>query len=194
MISVDFEEIETMQREDRWEDAGEAMAAAARQCEAAGADFVVLCTNTMHKTTPAIEAALSIPFLHIGDATAAAVRGHGIETVAFLGTRYSMEQDFMTGRLRTHGLNIMLPDAAARTTVHDIIYNELVHGDIRSASRERYQAIIQQMATQGAAGVILGCTEIGLLIQQEHSVLPVFDTTQIHAETAVNWAIENTGV
>jgi aspartate racemase len=194
MVSVDFEDIETMQREDRWDDAGQAMAAAARQCEAAGADFVVLCTNTMHKTTPAIEAALSIPFLHIGDATAAAVRGHGIETVAFLGTRYSMEQDFMTGRLRTHGLDIMLPDEAARTMVHDIIYNELVHGDIQPASRESYQEIIQQMATQGAAGVILGCTEIGLLIQQQHSALPVFDTTQIHAETAVNWAIADTGV
>lgn len=189
MVSVDFEDIEQMQREDRWEDAAEAMAQAARQLEAAGADFVVLCTNTMHKTTAAIEAAVSIPFLHIADATAAAIQAQSLHKIAFLGTRYSMEQDFMTGRLASHGLEILIPDPTERTTVHHIIYNELVHGYVQEDSRQEYQQIIQRLQAAGAEGVILGCTEIGLLIQQPHSPIPVFDTTQIHAATAVAWSI-----
>lgn len=189
MVSVDFEDIEHMQRENRWDDAADAMATAAKQVEAAGADFVVLCTNTMHKTTDAIEAAISIPFLHIADATATAIQEQALSNIAFLGTRYSMEQDFMTGRLGRHGLKIIIPNDAERTIVHNIIYDELVHGNVQEASRKEYQRIIARLQSQGAEGVILGCTEIGLLIQQNHSPIPVFDTTYIHAATAVQWAI-----
>lgn len=190
MVSVDFAEIEAMQHEDRWQDATQAMVAAAQQLERAGADCVVLCTNTMHKTANDIMASTSIPFLHIADATAAAIHAQNLTRIAFLGTRYSMEQDFMTGRLKQLGLDIRIPDDAGRTTVHDIIYQELVHGEIRDASRQQYQAVIQRMVAEGAEGAILGCTEIGLLIQQPHSPIPVFDTTLLHAQYAVNWAIE----
>ena len=189
MVSVDFEEIEAMQSENRWDDATAAMVQAAQQVEAGGADIVLLCTNTMHKTAKAIEAAINIPFLHIADATAAAIRQHNLNKIAFLGTRYSMEQDFMVGRLKEQSLDIRIPDDAGRTTVHDIIYQELVHGTIKPESRQAYQAVIQGMVTDGSEGVILGCTEIGLLIQQEHSPVPVFDTTTIHALAAVDWAL-----
>lgn len=190
MVSVDFEDIEQMQQHNRWDDASQAMARAAQQVEAAGADFVLLCTNTMHKTTEAIEASINIPFLHIADATAEAIHTAGLQHIAFLGTRYSMEQDFMIGRLQQHGLEISIPNEAQREVVHGIIYDELVHGDIRDSSREQYIQIIQNLAADGAEGVILGCTEIGLLIKQQHSPIQVFDTTSIHAETAVRWAIK----
>ncbi len=191
MVSVDFAEIEAMQHQNRWDDATQAMIVAAQQLQHAGADCVVLCTNTMHKSADAIIANITIPFLHIADATAAAIHAQNLTRIAFLGTGYSMEQDFITGRLKQHGLDIRIPDDAGRTLVHDIIYQELVHGVITEPSRQQYQSIIQQMINAGAEGVILGCTEIGLLIQQPHSPVPVFDTTHLHAQYAVDWAISN---
>lgn len=189
MVSVDFEEIEAMQREDRWDDANMAMATAAMQLERADADVIVLCTNTMHICTPAIESATTIPFLHIADATAAAIKRQALATVAFLGTRYSMEAAFMIERLRSHELGILIPDGTDRTIVHNIIYEELVHGNIRDTSREQYLSIIDRLIERGAQGVILGCTEIGLLIKQKHCKVPVLDTTHIHAAAAVEWAL-----
>lgn len=189
MVSVNFAEIEAMQHENRWDDATQAMVWAAQQLERAGADCVVLCTNTMHKSADTILANINIPFLHIADATAAAIQARNLTHIAFLGTRYSMEQDFMTGRLKQHGLDIRIPDDAGRSVVHDIIYQELVHGIINEPSRQQYQAIIRQLVDEGAQGAILGCTEIGLLIQQSHSPVPVFDTTVLHAQYAVDWAL-----
>ncbi|MEL7234134.1 MAG: amino acid racemase, partial [Chloroflexota bacterium] len=152
---------------------------------------VILATNTMHKLTAHIEAALDIPFIHIADATAEQVKAAGIQNIGLLGTRFTMEDDFYAGRLRENfDLNVMVPDAAGRRVVHDVIYDELVLGTVNDASRQQYMAIIEQMAAQGAQGVILGCTEITLLIQQAHSPIPVFDTTRIHAEAAVAFALE----
>lgn len=191
MVSVDFAEIEAMQHENRWDDATQAMVEAAQQLESGGADCVVLCTNTMHKTANDIVANTNIPFLHIADATAEAIKAQHLHHIAFLGTRYSMTQDFMTGPLRKHQLDIRIPDESGQAIVHDIIYNELVHGNIQEASRQQYQRVIETMVNDGAEGVILGCTEIGLLIQQLHSPVPVFDTTMLHAQYAVDWAIHN---
>jgi aspartate racemase len=190
MYSVDFHEIEQRQMAGEWDAMGAIMADAAARLERGGANVIVLATNTMHKLAPHIEAAVSIPFLHIADATAARIQGAGIARIGLLGTRFTMEDDFYAGRLRDKfGLDVIVPDAAGRTRVHDIIYDELVLGTIHESSRAEYVAIIEQMAAAGAEGVILGCTEIGLLIQQEHTALPVFDTTRIHAEAAVAFAL-----
>ncbi|WP_103106650.1 aspartate/glutamate racemase family protein [Brevibacillus reuszeri] len=192
LYSVDFAEIERLQREARWDEAGQEMAKAARSLEAAGADLIVLCTNTMHKLTYAIEEATKLPFLHIADATAAAILENGHKRVALLATRFTMEQDFYTGRLRdVHGLKVLLPDEAERNSVHEIIYHELCVGVIREESKQRYVQIIERLVEQGAEAVILGCTEIGLLISAEDSPVPVFDTTAIHARIAVEAALEN---
>ncbi|MFP3392718.1 aspartate/glutamate racemase family protein [Brevibacillus sp. SIMBA_040] len=191
LYSVDFAEIERLQREARWDEAGQEMAKAARSLEAAGADLIVLCTNTMHKLTSAIEEATKLPFLHIADATAAAILEKGHRRVALLATRFTMEQDFYTGRLRdAHGLEVLLPDEEERNSVHEIIYHELCVGVIREQSKQRYVQIIERLAEQGAEAVILGCTEIGLLISAEDSPVPVFDTTAIHARIAVEAALE----
>lgn len=191
LYSVDFAEIEEMQREGRWEEAGERMASAAKSLEAAGADLIVLCTNTMHKLAYAIEEATSLPFLHIADATAQAIKNHGHKRVALLATRFTMEQDFYTGRLRdVHGLEVLLPDEQERKLVHDIIYHELCVGIIREESKRTYQAIIERLVEEGAEAVILGCTEIGLLITAQDCTVPVFDTTAIHAEAAVEAALQ----
>lgn len=188
--SVDFHDIEILQDAGRWEEAGEELAAAARALEAAGADFLVLATNTMHRVAPAIEAAVGIPLLHIADATAAAVEQAGIARVGLLGTRFTMEQDFYRGRLeKRHGLEVLVPGPEGRETVHRVIYDELCRGQVREESRRTFARILRQLAERGAQGVILGCTEIGLLVTPEDSPVPLFDTTEIHAAAAVERAL-----
>ncbi|MBW2388132.1 MAG: aspartate/glutamate racemase family protein [Deltaproteobacteria bacterium] len=190
LYSTDFEEIELLQRQGNWDRAGAELAAAARSLEGAGADFIVLATNTMHKVAPAIEDALTIPFLHIADATAAKIASAGLEKVGLLGTRFTMEQDFYRGRLcETHGLEVLIPPEQDRARVHAVIYDELCHGEIRPGSRAEYRRIVDDLVAQGADGVILGCTEIGLLIDQQDAAVPLFDTAQIHAECAVEHAL-----
>jgi len=189
MATVSFEEIKALQHDGRWDELGVLMQQAARQVQAGGADFVLLCTNTMHRVAPAIEAALSVPFVHIVDPTALALREAGIGRVALLGTRFTMEQDFYRGRMQDrHGIETLVPDEVDRAIVHDIIYDELCHGTIRDAARAEFQRIIGELGTRGAQGVILGCTEITLLIGPQDSALPVFDTTALHAQAAVAMA------
>jgi aspartate racemase len=195
MYSFDFAEIEALQMAGNWDVAMQRMIDAAQALERGGADCLVICTNTMHKMADEVQNAVTIPLIHIADPTAGAIRAAGLDTVALLGTRFTMEEAFYRGRLiDKHGLNVLIPDADGRTTVHDIIYEELVVGVIRDESRRRYQAIIRQLADQGAQGVILGCTEIGLLIKPEHSPLPTFDTTELHAVAAVDWALGRTNI
>ncbi len=191
MVSVDFAEVETMQMAGQWDEAARFMIDAARQVEQGGADFLVICTNTMHKMADDVAAVIDIPLLHIADATAGAIKAQGLATVGLLGTRFTMEQDFYRGRLvDRHGLSVLIPDEDGRAIVHRVIYDELVLGQVRPESRDRYRAVIDDLAAQGAQGVILGCTEIGLLIKQADSPVPVLDTTVIHAETAVAWAVD----
>ena len=190
MVSVDFDEIEVLQRESRWVEAAERMVAAARALEAAGADFVLLCTNTMHKTADAIQSGISIPFIHIADPTAARIKMAGLDTVGLLGTRFTMEEDFYTSRLiKNHGLKVLLPPKNDREIVHRVIYEELVLGILREESRAQYVRIIQDLVKLGAQGVILGCTEIGLLVSASDSTVPLFDTTRLHALAGVEAAL-----
>ncbi len=189
MYSVDFAEIEALQVKNQWDEAGELLADAAKRLEAGGADFILLCTNTMHKVADAIQKSVSIPFVHIADATCEAIKAQGQKKVALLGTRYTMEQDFYKQRLIDNGLEVIVPEKADRNTVHNIIYEELVQGVVKYESRLRYQTIINCMKKRGAEGVILGCTEIGLLIKPDDSSVPVFDTTVIHAHTAAVMAL-----
>lgn len=190
MVSVDFAEIETLQHAGDWESLGKKMAEAAMQLELGGADFILICTNTMHKLVPDIQDAVDLPILHIADATAATVKAAGINTIGLLGTRFTMEEDFYKGRLTDKfDLNVVIPETVQRETVHTVIYDELCLGDIRDDSREAYKTIINDLKTSSAEGVILGCTEIGLLVKQKDSVLPVFDTTEVHAQTAVKLAL-----
>jgi aspartate racemase len=190
MLTVDFAPIEANQRAGDWNALGQQMADAARQLERGGADLVMLATNTMHRVYESIEAAIDVPFLHIADPTGRALQAAGIERVGLLGTRYTMEQTFYTGRLRErYDLETVIPDEAERADVHRIIYDELCHGKVDGASRSTYQRVIEALAARGAQAVILGCTEITLLIKPEDSVLPVFDTTALHAQAAVEWAI-----
>ena len=187
--SVDFVEVEQLQRAGDWKRAGALLAAEAAALEAAGAELLVLCTNTMHKVADAITDAIEIPFVHIADTTAEAVRGQGLETVGLLATGYTMEQDFYVGRLRdVHGLEVLVPDEGDRRVVHEVIYNELCVGLVKDESRERYRRIMRSLAGRGAQGILLGCTEIDLLVGQEDSPVPVFDTTRLHAERAVELA------
>jgi aspartate racemase len=191
LLTVDFAAVEASQRAGDWAALGAQMADAARHLEAGGADLVILATNTMHRVCESIEQAIQIPFLHIADPTGSALRAAGIERVALLGTRYTMEQPFYTGRLHErYGLATLVPDEADRAEIHRIIYDELCHGAIEEKSRRVYQRVIEELASRGAQAVILGCTEITLLIKPEDSVLPVFDTTALHAHAAVDWAIE----
>jgi aspartate racemase len=188
--SVDFHEIERLQREGNWPAAGAILAQLARSLESAGAELVVLCTNTMHKVAPAIEAAVRIPLLHIADATGTAIRETGVSTVGLLGTRFTMEEDFYRGRLaERHGVRVLIPEQAEREMVHRVIYEELVLGKVLATSRAAYREIIAGLVTSGAEGVILGCTEISMLIEQADSVVPLFDTTSIHAQAAAAWAL-----
>jgi aspartate racemase len=190
LYSVDFHEIEVLQRQDRWEEAGRILAEAGARLERAGADFLVLCTNTMHKVAPAIEARVRIPLLHIADATAQAIASAGLRRVGLLGTRFTMEQAFYKARLEErHQLEVLVPSAADRTLVHDVIYEELCHGRVLDASREVYRRILGELVAAGAQGVILGCTEISLLVQGQDCTVPLFDTTALHAQAAALWAL-----
>jgi aspartate racemase len=187
---VDFAEIEQLQRNHRWDEAGLALAAVARSLQAAGAECIVLCTNTMHTVAASIEGAVSIPLLHIADATGDALRKAGIDSIGLLGTRFTMEQPFYCERLRErHGLRVVVPDADDRDTVHRVIYDELVHGRVVDASRVAYLEIVERMQQRGAQAVVLGCTEIGLLIGPGTLALPCFDTTVLHSAAAVEWAL-----
>jgi aspartate racemase len=189
LVSVDFAPIEELQRKDQWRQAGDLLATAARQVQAAGADFLLICTNTMHKVAPQIEAAVDIPLLHIADA-AERILAWNLRTVGLLGTNFTMEQDFYKGRLvEKHGLQVIVPGAEDRQIVHRIIYEELVLGVVKEASRAEYLRIMRQMADQGAQGIIEGCTEIVMLVQPEHTEIPLFDTTALHAEAAVQKAL-----
>lgn len=185
--SVDFAEIERMQVEGRWDDAGKALAEAATGVQAAGADFLLICTNTMHKVFDQVQAAVDIPVIHLGDTTARAIRNAGLTTVGLLGTGFTMDQPFYRERLESHGLRVLLPSAQDRATVHRIIYDELCLGIVRDESRRAYQDVIARF--DGAQGIILGCTEIELLIGQADVPLPVFPTTRLHVEAAVDRAV-----
>jgi len=194
MYSVDFEEVEQLQYSGGWDEAGDLLAADAQRLERGGADFLVLCTNTMHKVAPAIESAIEIPLIHIADATAEAIKKAEIANVGLLGTRFTMEEDFYRGRLTgKHGLDVLIPSADARAQVDRVIYEELCQGQVLEGSRSAYVEIIGQLAERGAEAVILGCTEIGLLIKPEDSPLPVFDTTRVHSEFAVDLALGERG-
>ena len=187
--SVDFAPIETLQQQGDWDVSARILSEAALSVQSAGADFLLICTNTMHKVAPQIEAAINIPILHIADATAELLLLDGIETVGLLGTAFTMEQDFYRGRLEAHGLEVVVPRREDRAIVHRIIYEELCLGIVREASRSEYLRIIEQMRVDGAAAVIEGCTEIVLLVDPRHTDVPLFDTTAIHAEEAVGQAL-----
>lgn len=186
LYSVDFAEIEYYQSEGDWEKAGEVLGEAAYSLEKAGADFIVICTNTMHKVICNIKEKVSIPILHIADATAIEIKKHGIRSVGLLGTKYTMEQDFYKSRIEQNGIKIIVPNEADRELINGIIYNELCLGEMNQVSRDSYKEIINRFVQNGAEGIILGCTEIGLLVKQEDSQVPLFDTTFIHAVEAVN--------
>ena len=190
LYSVDFHTIERLQQADAWEEAGQVLAHVGRSLQTAGAEGLLLCTNTMHQVAPAIESAVDIPLLHIADPTAAAVKQAGFHTVGLLGTRFTMEQDFYRARLVTrHGLHVIVPDAADREIVHRVIYDELCQGDLRDDSRAQYQDIMQRLVEKGAESIILGCTEIDLLVRPDDAPVPVFDTTGLHARAAAAWAL-----
>lgn len=190
LLSVDFGEIEALQHEGRWDELGEMLAGEARTLEDAGADFLVVCTNTMHRVVPEIEAAISIPVLHIADATAERITDAGIRRVGLLGTRFTMEEDFYRGRLEErYGLEVLVPPEADRAVVHRVIYEELVLGRIEDVSRDAYRRIVEDLVRAGAEGVILGCTEIGLLLKSGDWTVPLFDTALIHAEAAAAKAL-----
>ena len=188
--SVDFADIEALQRSGDWDEAGRRLADEARALADAGAELVVLCTNTMHKVADAIAGAVDVPFVHIADTTADAVRAAGLRTVGLLATGYTMEQDFYVGRLRdAHGLEVLVPGEADRRIVHDVIYDELCVGVVRDESRDEYRRIMGDLADRGAEGILLGCTEIDLLVGAADAPVPVFDTTRLHAERAVELAL-----
>lgn len=194
LFSVDFAEIEAMQSEGRWHDAARLLSAAARSLESAGAELLVLCTNTMHKVADEIQGAVSIELLNVIDVTAAAVQGAGLSTVGLLGTAFTMEQDFYRSRLVSHGLEVIIPDDDDRGSVHRVIYEELCVGVVTEASREAYRDIIGRLGAAGAEGIIFGCTEIELLIRPKDVDLPVFPTTRLHVEAAVGLALAQPGV
>ena len=190
LYSVDFHEIERLQQAGDWEAAGVILADAARALQAAGAAFLVLCTNTMHKVAPTIEAAVEIPLFHIADPTAIEIKRAGHTTVGLLGTRFTMEQAFYRDRSsERHGLRVIVPDSQDRKSIHDIIYEELCLGVVTAESRREYRRVMQGLATQGAHAIILGCTEISLLVDPEDSEVPLFDTTAIHARAAAEEAL-----
>jgi aspartate racemase len=190
MYTVNFDEIERMQREGRWDDSAAVLVDAARRLERGGADFILICANTMHLVAPAIQQAVSIPLVHIANATAERICAAGITRVGLLGTRFTMEKDFYKGILSAqYGLEVLIPDADARAEIHRIIYDELCLGIIRPESRQTLAGIMGTLAAQGARGIILGCTEIPMLVKPEDSPVPLFDTTRIHAEKAVELAL-----
>lgn len=190
LYSVEFDEIEKCQSGNRWEESGEILGKAAKGIEAAGADFILICTNTMHKVAPQIASMIQIPIIHIADATADELDKCHIKRVGLLGTKYTMTQDFYKNRLTDRGIEVLIPDEADVETVNTVIFDELCVGKIREKSRKEFQRIIEKLKEDGAEGVILGCTEIGLLIQQSDVSVPVFDTTVIHARKAAQIAME----
>lgn len=191
MLSVDFAEIEKLQHNDDWETLDKMIADAAKQLEAAGAEIVILCTNTMHLCTPAILENISIPFLHIAEATGLEIVSKNLKKVALLGTKFTMEKDFYKKYINDNfNVEVIVPNEKERAEIHRIIYEELVQGEIKNESRETYKQIIAKLEKQGAEGVILGCTEIPLLISKSDVNIPIFDTTTIHAEKAVEWALK----
>lgn len=187
--SVDFADVEALQSAGAWEEAGELLADRARGLRAAGADLLVLCTNTMHLVVDAVQAAVNVPVLHIADATAARVREAGLAQVGLLGTAFTMEQAFLRDRLASHGLEVLVPGPEDRALVHRVIYEELVRGVVREESRAAYVDVIGRLVARGAQGVVLGCTEIELLVRADDSPVPVFPTTRIHVEAAVDAAL-----
>jgi aspartate racemase len=192
MLTVDFDEIQRLQHTNKWEELDSIMADAAKRLELAGADIIVLCTNTMHLCEDAIKKSISVPFLHIAEATAQEIVKRNIKRIALLGTKFTMEKDFYKGLLTNkYNIEVLIPNEQERETIHSIIYNELVQGVIAPASRAKYVEIINRLEAQGAQGVILGCTEIPLLISDADVNIPTFNTTQIHAEKAVEWAVKS---
>ena len=189
LYSVDFQEIEHYQARGDWDKAGQVLGEAAQSLEKAGADFIIICTNTMHKVIDIIQEKISIPILHIADATAHQITEAGLQKIALLGTKYTMEQDFYKARIEGFGIDVLVPLTEERTEINRIIYEELCLGQIETTSKEYYLQVIEDLVNSGAQGIILGCTEIGLLIKQEDVNIPVFDTTVIHARAAVNKAI-----
>jgi len=190
MVSADFAPVQALQDRGDWTELGRLMVRAAKTLEAAGAEAIVICANTMHQLAPDIEAAVRLPILHIADAAATAVKAKGLTSVGLLGTRFTMEMDFYRARLeKAHGLEVLVPDAPEREIVHQVIYDELGRGIVREESRQAYVEIIEGLVRRGAQGVILGCTEIPLLIKEKDSPVPVFDTTALHAAAAVEFAL-----
>lgn len=190
LYSVDFEEIERYQANGEWEKAGELLADVALKLEKAGVDFILLCTNTMHKVIDMIEAKITVPVIHIADATAQDINKAGLKKVGLLGTKYTMEQDFYISRIEQNGISVIVPNEEDRHTINRIIFEELCLGKIEPSSRQFYKKVIQDLIQQGAEGIILGCTEIGLLVRPEDSDVPLFDTAVIHAKEAVNKALK----
>lgn len=190
MYSVDFAEMESLMREGKWEIIADLLSSAGKRLESAGAGCVLLCTNTMHLVADEIQHALSVPLIHIADTAAAAMKKDGIQRAALLGTRFTMEKDFYRGRIASrHGIDVLVPEEKERTAVHEIIFNELVMGTINPASRERLKGIMAELTGRGAGGIILGCTELPLLARPEDAAVPLYDTTALHAEAAVNWML-----
>jgi aspartate racemase len=190
MWSVDFAPIEVLQRGSDWEEAARRLAGLARRLEGAGAECLLLCTNTMHRLADEVQAAIDIPLLHIADATAGRIKAAGLDSVGLLATRYTMEQEFYRGRLSDrHGLRVLVPPEPDRSLVHDVIYQELCQGQVLDGSREEYRRVISQLEAAGARGIIYGCTEIDLLVGPQDASVPVFDSTRIHADAAVAWAL-----
>ncbi|MHA6482503.1 aspartate/glutamate racemase family protein [Paenibacillus sp. strain BS8-2] len=190
LYSCNFEEVVQLQKAGEWKQAAELLADAARKLEAGGCDTILICTNTMHVVATEVQEAVNVPLLHIVETTAAQIKKSGMTHIGLLGTRYTMEQSFYTDRLREHGIEAIIPNEADRMRVHDIIFGELCKGEIKASSRAEYKAIIERLRLQGAQGIILGCTEIPLLLKQSDVEMPLFDTTRIHAEAAVEFALE----
>ena len=192
LYSVDFEEIEKLQHQGDWEEATKLMVDAAQRVERAGADFILICTNTMHKMADEVQESIGVPLLHIVDATAEEIKARGMKKVGLLGTRFTMEEEFYGGRLEdNHGIEVLIPDEKERQDIHDILYTELCMGEIRELSRDKFRRIIDNLVNRGAEGIILGCTEIPLLVKQDDYEIPLFDTTSIHATSAVNFALQD---
>ena len=191
LYSVEFDEIEKCQSTGSWEKSGEILGSAAQALESAGSDFILICTNTMHKVAPQVASMVQIPIVHIADATADELEKCGVQTVGLLGTKYTMTENFYKQKLIDRGIDVIIPDEAEADAINHIIFHELCMGEIRTDSRKKFQEIIDRLKEQGAEGVILGCTEIGLLVHQADSPLPVFDTTLIHAKRAVDLALES---
>lgn len=190
MFSFDFQEIERLQERGDWAAAADRLADAARRLERGGADFLLICTNTMHKVADEVAAAVAIPLLHLADATAARITAAGIGKIGLLGTRYTMEQDFYRERLRGAGIDVLVPPAEGRTLVNRVIYEELCHGAVRDASRAAFLEVIDELTSRGAQAIVEGCTEIGMLVDERHTGVTLFDTTRIHAEQAVAFALD----